>query len=77
MTRNELEKYIGKKVQIKLFDNEIITGVLRKTGEETFRNDPNLYLPQNRYFLTNVINSALSTSCLFRVSHVKTLKQMD
>ncbi len=77
MTRKELEKYLGKKVEIKLFDNEIITGFLKKTGDEAFRNNPNLYLPQNRYLLTNTINSTLCTSCLFRVSHIRTLKQIN
>lgn len=41
MKREELEKYIGKKVQIILFDKEIIEGELEKNGvitEEERRN---------------------------------------
>lgn len=68
MKRSELEKYLGKKVTITLFDNDIITGVLHKTGEEKFKYDPNLYLPRNCYFL-------LPQSVIFKCSHVKKLKE--
>lgn len=64
MKREELEKYLGKKVRITLFDKKVIEGELHKTGEEKFRNNPNLYLPQKYYFLIN------PQSCLFRSSHV-------
>lgn len=69
MKRSDLEKYLGKKVTITLFDNDVITGELHKTGEEQFKNDANLYLLQKRYFLTS------PQSCLFRSSHVKKLKE--
>lgn len=69
MKRSELEKYLGKAVTIKLFDNEVITGELHKTGEERFRNNPNLYIPQKWYFLIN------PQSVMFRSSHVKGLKE--
>lgn len=68
MKRSELEKYLGKTVEITLFDNDVITGVLHKTGEEKFKYDPNLYIPKNCYFL-------LPQSCLFKCSHVKKLKE--
>lgn len=70
MKREELEKYIGKKVQLTLFDKEIVEGELHKTREEQFRNDPNLYLPDKRYFLIN------PQSCLFRCSHVNKIKEV-
>ena len=69
MKRSELEKYLGKVVTIKLFDYDVITGELHKTGEEQFRNDLNLYIPQKYYFLINF------QSCLFRSSHVKKLTE--
>lgn len=69
MKRSELEQHLGKVVEITLFDNDVITGELHKTGEETFKNNANLYLPQKRYFLIN------PQSCLFRSSHVKKLKE--
>lgn len=68
MKRSDLEKYLGKVVTITLFDNEVITGELHKTGEEKFKFDPNLYIPKNCYFL-------LPQSCLFKCSHVKKLKE--
>lgn len=64
MKREDLEKYIGQKVRVILFDNEIIEGELHKTGEERFKNNPNLYIPQKLYFCIN------PQSCLFRCSHV-------
>lgn len=64
MKREELEKYLGKKVKITLFDGEIIEGELHKTGEEQFKDDPDLYIRQKMYFCIN------PQSCLFRSSHV-------
>lgn len=68
MKKEELEKYLKQKVKIKLFDGDVIEGILRKTGEEDFKNNPNLYIPKNYYFLTD--GSLNTVSCLFRVSHV-------
>ena len=69
MQRSDLEQHLGRVVTITLFDNDVITGELHKTGEEKFRNDPDLYLPRKWYFLTN------PQSYLFRCSHVKKLKE--
>ena len=69
MKRAELEKFLGKKVEVKLFDDDVIQGVLHKTGEEMFKNNLNLYIPKNRYFLTNDNDECISY--LFRSSHVK------
>ncbi len=69
MKRSELEKYLGKNVKIKLFDGEVITGELHKTGEEQFKDDPNLFIPLKRYFLTP------NPTWVFRSSHV--VKLMD
>lgn len=73
MKRAELEKHLGELVEIKLFDNEVIRGCLRKTGDEMFKNNPNLYIPMNFYFMTEDKDSLESSSCLFRASHVKKL----
>ena len=64
MKREKLEQYLGKKVKITLFDGEVIKGDLHKTGEEQFKNDPDLYIRQKMYFCIN------PQSCLFRSSHV-------
>jgi hypothetical protein len=69
LKRSVLEQYLGKTVTITLFDNEVITGELHRTGEEKFKNNPNLYIPRKLYFLIN------PQSCLFRCSHVKKLKE--
>ena len=68
MTREQLEKYLNKKVKVKLFDGDAIEGYLRKTGDDDFKNNPNLFIPKNYYFLTD--GSLNCISCLFRVSHV-------
>ena len=73
MKRDKLEEYLGKKVKITLFDNEIVEGELHKTREEQFKKDANLYLPINRYFVVKGfgLNGFAYTSCVFRSSHVK------
>ena len=74
MKRTDLEIYLGKVVEVKLFDGEIIRGCLRKTQDEMFKNDANLYLPKNYYFVTADIHATVCMSCLFRSSHVKCIK---
>lgn len=68
MTREQLEKHLNEKIKIQLFNGDTIEGYLRKTGEYDFKNNPNLYIPKNRYFLTD--DGLNCISCLFRVSHV-------
>lgn len=53
MKRSELEKHIGENVEVKLFDGDTMQGVLRKTGTEEVRNNPNLYLKGGYYFLSH------------------------
>ena len=74
MKRLELEKYLGREVEIKLFDGDTYTGVLHKSGEEQFKDDLNLYLPQKRYFMTDDVGTCVS--CMFRSSHVVALKEV-
>ncbi len=76
MNRKQLESNLGKNVKIRLFDGETIKGHLRKTGEEEYRNNPNLYIPKNLYFLTDGISNECRT-CLFRVSHIRSLKALE
>lgn len=79
MKRDKLEEFIGKKVEVTLFDNEIVNGELHKTGEEQFKNDANLYIPHNYYFIVNRqgLNGFAETSCIFKSSHVKKLKTLN
>lgn len=71
MKRTVLEEYLGQTVRIALFDGEICDGILHKSGEEKYKNNPNLYLPKNYYFVTD--KSGECISCMFRTSHVRTL----
>lgn len=74
MKRSELEKYLGQEVEIKLFNGDILKGVLHKTGEEMFKDNLSLYLPQKRYFMTDDVGAY--ASCMFRSSHVVALKEV-
>lgn len=76
MNRSQLEENIGKNVEIKLFDGEVIRGYLKKTGGEELKNDPNLYIPKNYYFLAYKKSNVCKT-CLFKVSHIKSLKALS
>ena len=76
MKRSELEKHIGESVEVKLFDGDTMQGVLRKTGTEEVRNNPNLYLKGGYYFLSHK-DTYVCKSCLFRVSHIKSLKVLQ
>lgn len=69
MKREDMEKHLGKAVEITLFDGEVIRGELHKTREEKFKSNPNLYIPYNYYFLIN------PQSCIFKCSHVKKLTE--
>lgn len=70
MTRNELERYLGRCVTITLLDNSVIEGTLHKTGEKAFENDPNLSVPVNFYFCIDVNNKVVKNTA-FRVSHIR------
>lgn len=76
MKKSEFEqKYLGKRVQIKLFDGDILTGFLQKTGDERFKNNPDLYIPKNCYFLIENLESQDPVKFLiFRFSHVQKIK---
>lgn len=76
MNRKQLENNIGRNVKIRLFDGKTIEGYLRKTGEEDYKGNPNLYLPKNMYFLTDGISN-VCTTCLFKVSHIRSLKVLE
>ena len=65
MKRSELEKYLGQKVEIKLFDGDILKGVLHKTGEEQFKDNLNLY------------DVGPCVSCMFRSSHVVLIREIS
>lgn len=77
MKRSILESYLGKRVEVKLFDGSVCKGYLHKTGEEQFKRDPNLYWQRNLYFVTAEKETMFSNSCLFRTSYVKSIKEIN
>ena len=76
MTRVELEKHLGNRVKITVFDGTVIEGFLHKTGEESFKNVANLYIPHNYYFCAARCSQKPIT-CLFKVSHIKKFKDLE
>lgn len=70
MKRVDLEKHLGEFVEIKLSDSQIIKGCLRKTRDEMFKHDVNLYFPKNLYFITQNVDSKICISRLFKCSDV-------
>ena len=80
MKISKIEQHLKKLVTIKLFDNEVLTGILHKTGAEYLKNTPELYLKKNYYFIAYNCygnSSSLGITYLFRASHVKKLKLME
>ncbi|MDD3780724.1 MAG: hypothetical protein PHX26_11825, partial [Proteiniphilum sp.] len=43
MKRERLETYLGKQVEIIIFDGTVYKGEFHKTGELQFKNNPNLW----------------------------------
>lgn len=76
MTRNELDKYLGKDVTIILNDESIYTGILHQTGEKVFADNPNLSIPLNFYFCTGSNNEVVKNT-VFRVSHIQKISCKD
>lgn len=71
MTRKEFENaYLDKYVEITINNGRTHKGILRKTGTEYVRYEPNLYLIQNYYF----IESEDGISTLYRKSHIKKIR---
>lgn len=68
MIRANLEKYLGKKVQLTIED-DILSGWLHATSE--YPQNPNLYLKKNYYFVSEERESGIPTRYIFRCSHVK------
>ena len=77
MKRQDLEKYLGKTVTVDIGAGRFFTGCLRKCGDERFKNDPNLYIPRNFYFLSSNVNAFDCVSWVFRCSHVKKIKLLN
>ena len=64
MNRTKVEKLLGKRVTVTLTDGDIITGKLHKTGEEEFKDNPNLYEPED-YQTNRVYSISLFSDKIF------------
>lgn len=77
MKRQDLEKKLGKMVTVDIGAGRLFNGCLRKCGDERFKNDLNLYIPRNCYFLSSNANAFDCVSWIFRCSHVKKIKLLN
>lgn len=66
MKRSELEKYLGKYVEVTLFDDFLYRGMLRKTEENIDR-----YGYPKHYFCDGE-----QDNYIFRCSHIKKIKEL-
>lgn len=69
MVRNKVDLFLGKKVEIELFDGSIEKGIFYKTGDIKFKNYPSNWLLSNYYFVDTKINRFI------RSSHIKKIKE--
>ncbi len=74
MTRKDLEANLGRTMRLRLFDGEEITGILHKTNEERYNDNPNLYLKPNYYFLSDEAGNCITS--LFKASHVQSYRTL-
>lgn len=75
MKRQELEKFLNKKVTVTLFNYETVTGYLFKTGDEKLKRNLNLYLKKDYYFTSDSKTNIDCNSFLFKCSHVKKIEK--
>lgn len=76
MKRSELEKHLGKQVEITIFDGDVVKGELHKTGEETFKHESDFLHPRNYYFVIDNQNKPAGR-IVFSCSHVKKLTEVQ
>ena len=66
MKRSELENYLGKHIEVTLFDDFVYRGILRKTEEKIER-----YVKRNYYFCEGEQDNTI-----FRCSHVRKVESL-
>lgn len=67
MKREKLEEFLDRNVEVKLFDNSIYRGVLKKTDDNLQRYGKKKYYYCDSYSDSNTI---------FRCSHVKNVRKL-
>ncbi len=73
MTRKDLEANLGRKMYLRLFDGEEITGILHKTNEERY-NDIQFAFKAELLFLSDEAGNCMTS--LFRVSHIQNYRTL-
>jgi hypothetical protein len=69
MKKEDFERLIGRATYITLFDGTTVEGILEKTGDE--KQDNNLKLVKNYYFVRDFSTNKVVRNLIFRSSHVK------
>lgn len=73
MKRSELEKFLGKEVEVSTINYSTFKGVLHKTDEEKYKDKYEISTKKNYYFC-EVENKRY---VLFRSSHVKKIRRVN
>lgn len=72
MKKSKVDEFLGKKVEVTIFDGKTYTGILKKTGtEDLMKVRSELYYLKDRYFVED------NPLYIFRSSHIKKLKEVD
>ena len=71
MNRTYIETFLGKNVEVVLFDGTTLKGIFHKTREEGYKGtDPAKKLLKNYYFCIP------EDSLIFRSSHIKKIQEV-
>lgn len=73
MKRSELEKFLGKEVEISTINYSNFKGVLHKTDEEKYKDVYEISTKNNYYFC----EAENKIYVLFRCSHVKKIRRVN
>ena len=75
MKKAELEKYLGKRVNLILFDEDSISGILCSTSDKRLSKEEPWMIPKNSYFLVKE-SIYEKGNIFFKCSHVKKLSEI-
>lgn len=76
MKKAELERYLGKRVNLILFDEDSISGILCSTSDKRLSKEELWMRPKNSYFLVQE-SIYEKGNIFFKCSHVKKLLKSE
>lgn len=76
MKKAELERYLGKRVNLILFDEDSISGILCSTSDKRLSKEELWMRPKNSYFLVQE-SIYEKGNIFFKCSHVKKLLKLE